>query len=427
MSEVWIDLGVVLVLLIFGGLFTATELALVSLRDGQLKAIAERGRRGARVQKLAAEPTRYLAAVQIGSIVAGFFSAAFGTATLADPLARLLERWGVAKYPADGLAVVIITLTITYVALVVSELTPRRYAMQRAEPVALLLGPMLDRLATAFRPLIWFLSKSTNVVLRLLRANPAASADQITSEELRALVASHEGLSEEERRIVRDVFGAGDRQLSEAMLPRTEVDFLEATLSVAEAARLAWEHAHTRYPVINASPDDVIGFVHVRDLRDPAYVGKEISVGEIVRTIPAFPESKPILATLTELQRTADQLALVIDEYGGVAGIVTVEDLVEELVGDIRDEYDAAAARPTPSDRGLGEVDGLLSLSEFRDRTGISLPSGPYETVGGMIFQVLGRLPIAGDAIDVAGCRLTVVAMKGWRIQSVLVTSIEPG
>ena len=213
------DLVIVLVLLIIGGLFTATELALVSLRAGQLQSIGERGKRGRRVVGLAGEPTRYLAAVQIGSIVAGFFAAAFGAAALAEPLAGQLSSWGMGGYAADSLGVVLVTLLVTFIALVVSELTPRRYAMQRSEGVAMLLGPTLDRLATLFRPVIWVLSKSTNLLLRLLGADPTAFRDEISTEELRELVMSHEGLPDQERHIVREVFAAGDRQVRDAMLP----------------------------------------------------------------------------------------------------------------------------------------------------------------------------------------------------------------
>ncbi|MDQ6773750.1 MAG: hemolysin family protein [Candidatus Dormibacteraeota bacterium] len=427
MSQVWVDVGILLILLVVGGLFTATEMSLVSLRVGQLNAVASRGRRGLRVARLAAMPTRYLAAVQIGSITAGFFAAAFGAAALADPLARLVVRWGVLKYPAaESLAVIVVTLLITCVALVISELTPRRYAMQHAEAVALLLGPPLDRLATLFRPLIWWLSKSTNLVLRVLRADPTASREQISSDELRQLVMSHEGLSDEQRRIVRDVFGASGRHVRQAMLPRTEVDFLDAALPVSEAAGLAWEHAHSRYPVIAGSSDEVIGFVHVRDLLDPAHAGREVSVRDIVRSVTAFPATKPMLAALSELQRTATHLALVVDEYGGLAGIVTVEDLVEELVGDIYDEYDVAASQAVPAEQGLGELDGLLSLGDFYQRTGISLPRGPYDTAGGLVLHLLGRMPEVGDTVEVAEHRLSVVAVQGWRIHRLRVTPVEP-
>ena len=271
MGGVWLDVGIVVLLLIVGGLFTATEMGLVSLRAGQLRDIAAQGKRGARVVRLAGDPGRYLAAVQIGSIVAGFFSAAYATATLAEPLADRFVASGMESHAsAESLAVVLITLVVTFLALVISELTPRRYALQKGRGVALLLGPLLDRLATVFRPLIWLLSKSTNVLLRLLRADPSAPGDQMTSDELRELVASHENLGDEERRIVREVFAAGSRKVRDAMLPRTDVDFLDASMTVAQAREVAYRHSHTRFPVMDGSPDSVLGFVHARDLLDPA-------------------------------------------------------------------------------------------------------------------------------------------------------------
>jgi len=426
MGGIWLDLSIVLVLLIIGGLFTSTELALVSLRAGQLEAIGKRGSRGARVAKLAAQPTRYLAAVQIGSIVAGFFAAAFGAAALAGPLAVPLESWGLGSDAAESIAVIVITLLITFIALVLSELTPRRYAMQRAEPVAMLLGPLLDRLASLFRPVIWLLSASTNGMLRLLRADPTAFRDEISVEELRELLMTHAGLPAQERAIVREVFAAGDRHVREAMLPRTDVDFLDASLPVADAARMAWEHAHTRYPVIDGSPDRVIGFVHVRDLLDPDLAGRPVTVRELVRGIVAFPGTKPLLPALTELQAAGAHLAVVVDEYGGLAGIVTVENLVEELVGDIYDEYDTRPAPAESTEPGLGEIDGLISLSEFRQRTGLLLAKGPYDTVGGLLVTMLSRVPTVGDEIEVSGHRLTVVAVDGWRVQRLQVSTIEP-
>ncbi len=424
----WLDVLIVLLLLIVGGLFTATELALVSLRAGQLLAIGRSGKRGSRVAALAADPSRYLAAVQIGSIVAGFFAAAYATATLAEPLGDRLVSWGVGSHAgAESIAVVAITMIVTVVALVVSELTPRRYAMQRAQPVATLLGPLLDRLSILFRPLIWLLSKLTNGLLRLLRADPAVFGDQISSEELRALVESHEALGDEERRIVRDVFSAGGRSVQSAMLPRTDVDFLDASISVSQARTLAWKHSHTRYPVTDGSADQVIGFVHSRDLLDPAHA-QSMPIRDIIRPVVAFPGSKPLLATLTEMQSTATQLALVIDEYGGLAGIITLEDIIEELVGDIYDEHDV---EPSGHVAGHGSivVDGLLRISDFTDRTGITLVPDPghssYETVGGLVVGRLGRMPEIGDAVEEAGHRFTVLAIVGRRIEQLEVSPLE--
>lgn len=217
LTGIWLNLLVVLVLLIIGGLFTATELALVSLRPGELDGLRERGNRGARVARLAGQPTRFLGAVQIGSIVAGFFAAAYATATLAEPLGEAFDEWGLSEDGGETLAVLIVTLATTFLALIVAELTPRRYAMQRPMPVASLLGPILDRLASLFRPVIWLLEKCTNGVLRALGVNPKVSRAEMSVEEVRELVLTHEEVPEQEKTIIRQVFATGERTIRQAM------------------------------------------------------------------------------------------------------------------------------------------------------------------------------------------------------------------
>jgi putative hemolysin len=415
------NIALVLLFVLIGGVFAAAEIALVSLRDTQIRALSDRGRRGRRVANLAADPNRFLAAVQIGVTVAGFFSAAFGAATLADDLAPVLEQWGVPSQVASTTALVAITLVIAYLSLVLSELVPKRLALQRAEAVAMALAPPLDVLATLVRPVIWLLSASTDVMVRLLGGDPSLGRDQISSQELRELVSEHEEFGEDERRIVTDVFEAGDRQIKEVLVPRTEVEFLPADMPVATAVRIVAEQPHSRYPVIAGSPDDVLGFVHVRDLLDPQLAGRRVRVETLARDVLFLPGTKPLLASLSEMRRTGSHLAVVVDEYGGTAGIVTLEDLVEELVGDIRDEYD----EPDPADRPqLGYVDGLVNLDEFTDRTAIELPEGPYETVAGFVMARLGRIPAVGQSVEVAGHRLEVMSLDGRRVATVRVSRL---
>jgi putative hemolysin len=244
--------------------------------------------------------------------------------------------------------------------------------------------------------------------------------------ELRELVSEHEALGEEERRIVEDVFEAGDRQIREVMIPRTEVDFLDANTPVYKAAKEALTQPHSRYPVIRGSADDVIGFVHVRDLLDPEMAARSVRVGELARQTLVLPWTRPILAALADMRREGCHIAIVADEYGGTAGIVTMEDLVEELVGDIRDEYDVEEAETTHHRGGDVEVDGLLNLDDFEDETGIELPEGPYETVAGYIMSRLGRVPDKGDAVEFDRHRLVVREVEGRRVSRVLVTTVPP-
>ena len=416
---IWVNLLVVLVLLIVGGLFTATELALVSLRPGELDELRSRGSRGTRVARLAGEPTRFLGAVQIGSIVAGFFAAAYATATLAEPLGDLMSG-DLGDGGGETVAVLIVTLATTFLALIIAELTPRRYSMQRPVPVASLLGPPLDVLAAVFRPVIWLLEKCSNGLLRVLGVNPNDSRAEMSVEEVRELVLTHEEVPEQERAIIRQVFAAGDRTVRQAMVPRASIDFLSATTTGAQARRAAWEHTHTRYPVLDGADDRVAGFLHVRDLFAPE-LDPDAPIRELIRPISAYPPNKKLLAVLAEMQTGAENIAAVVDEYGQLKGMVTLEDIVEELVGEMYDEYDRV---PTAVPGGATVVEGLTSLSDFERRIGVELPAGRYDTVGGYLQAALDRNPRVGDTIEVGGLRLTVDSVDGWRVDQVIVTRL---
>ena len=426
MSGTLVDALLVLAFVLLGGAFAAAEIALVSLREGQVRVLRERGRSGERLARLTADPNRFLAAVQVGVTLAGFFSAAFGAATLAGPLADRLLAWGVPDGLADTLAFVGVTILISYFSLVLGELAPKRLGLQRAEAVALVAAGPLDRIATIVRPLIWLLSRTTDLVVRLLGGDPRANREAITEEELRGLVAAHESLTGEERKLIDDVFAAGERQVREVMLPRTEVDFLDVGTTVSRAARLAMEAPHSRYPVVRRDSDDVVGFVHIRDLLAPDLPGgRAASVGDLTREVKRLPGTKKVLGALSEMRREGHHLAIVEDEYGGTDGIVTLEDLIEEVIGEIRDEYDEAGAAPARPG-GPAEVDGLLNLDDLAEQTGLRLPDGPYETAAGWVMWRLGRLPARGDVIRVDGWSVEVLDLDGRRASRLRVVPPEP-
>jgi putative hemolysin len=422
------NVALVFVFILVGAVFVAAEIALVSLRDSQIRALATTGRRGDRVAHLASNPNRFLSAAQIGVTFTALLSAAFGATSFADDLGPVFHDWGLSQGLADVLALLAVTIVISYFSLVLGELTPKRIGLQRAERVALALAPAVDRIATAFRPVVWLLSRSTDAVVRLIGGDPTATRDAISEEELRELVAAHETIGSEERKIVEDVFTAGDRQIREVMIPRTEVEFLEARTPVFKAARIAITNPHSRYPVVDRSHDDVVGFVHVRDLFNPAVSGRSVRVEEIVRPMKFLPATKRVLAALSEMRREGHHLAVVLDEYGGTFGIVTLEDLVEELVGDIRDEYDNARPEVEATASGAREVDGLLNLDDFAEETGVMLPDGPYETVAGYVASALGRVPDVGDTVAVGDYDLTVTELDGRRVARIMVSprALEP-
>jgi len=416
-TQIALDVVLVAVFILIGGLFVAAEISLISLREGQVRALSERGRRGARLARLMADPNRFLGAGQIGVTLAGFLSAAFGAATLAAPFGRWLEGLGLRPGAGQPVALVLITLVITYFSLVFGELAPKRMALQRSEGIAVVVAGPLDRIATLLRPVIWLLSASTDLVIRLFHGDPHTRGEAITQEELRDLVAAHESLTADERALIDDVFAAGQRQLSEVMIPRTEVEFLDGTLTVSRASRQVADSPHSRYPVVGRSHDDVTGFVHLRDLLSPSHpAGRAATVADVAREVTQLPGSKNVLAALSEMRRGGHHLAIVVDEYGGTDGIVTLEDLIEELIGEIRDEYDAAADEPTVSATGEMELDGLLNLDDFAETTGLVLDDGPYETAAGYVLSRLGRLPRTGDAVQVAERRLEVIELDGRRI-----------
>jgi putative hemolysin len=420
-SNIGRDAAVVLAFILIGGFFAAAEMALVSLREGQLRSLAHRGKRGQRAARLAQDPNRFLSAVQIGVTTATLLSGAFGAATLAAELRGVLRRNHVPAGLAATLSLVAVTVAISYFSLVLGELVPKRLALQRPEPIALAAAPVLDRISAAARPLVWLLSRSVDLVVRVLGGNPRAGRDAMSSDELRDMVTAHTDFGADERHIVGEVFDAGKRQLREVLLPRTEVEFIDAAMPMYRAAKIAASATHSRFPVYRDSYDDVIGFVHLRDLLNPDLVNREMPVQVVCRPVKQLPQSKTVLAALTEMRNDRSHLAIVVDEYGGTAGIVTLEDLLEELIGDIRDEYDVEDEQAKRLLGGEVEVDGLLNLDDFADETGVTLPEGPYETVAGYVMAALGKLPEPGDSVEASGHRLTVTEMDGRRIARIRV------
>ncbi len=414
---------IVLALIVVAGLFVAAEIAQISLRESQVKQMAMRGKRGARVAKLASNPNRLLAAAQVGVTFCGFLSAALGAEKLGVHFIPWLIDKGISEKSANTISLVTVTIVIAYVSLVLGELVPKRLALFRTETIALWSAAIVDYIAMAFRPIIWLLSKSTDQVVRIFGIDPKEQREQMSEEELLDLVAGHAALTDEERDIVEEVFNASERQVHEVMVPRTEVDFIDGSLTIAKAIALASEKSHSRYPVVRGSSDEVIGFIHVRDLIDPSLANSQAKIQELSRSIIFLPGTKGILPALTEMRAQRQHLAIILDEYGGTDGIVTMEDLVETLIGDIRDEYDGDEQDLAASSRtGDFEVDGLMSLEDLSEQAGIDIPEGPYETISGYVMHFLGRIPVEGDLLNVNGIRITVLSMEGKRVGRLLIS-----
>ncbi len=428
MSGAWPDVLLVLVFVVVGGLFAGSEIALVSLRESQIDALRRRGGRGAAVARLAEDPNRFLSAVQVGVTVTGFFSASYGAAALAPELAPGLVALGLAEGAAQTTAFVLVTLVVAALSLVLGELAPKRLALQRAEGLSLLAAGPLDLLARALRPVIWVLGKATDLVVRALGGDPSASREEIGDEELRSMVREHQGLDPVERRIVSEALDLADKSVRDVLLPRTEVAFLSFGSTVDEALTEATGRPHSRYPVIGADVDHVVGFVHVRDLYDAARRGEgDAGLDTVVREVPLLPEGLPVLAAMGVMRRRGTHLAVVIDEYGGTAGIVTLEDLVEEVVGDIRDEYDVPALVTDPAlPEGVVELDGLTHVDDVVDHVpDLVLAGEGFETIGGFVVDALRRIPSPGDTVLAEGHELLVLSMDGHRVERLRVTPLE--
>jgi magnesium and cobalt exporter, CNNM family len=434
---VWADVALVLAFVILGGLFAAAEMALVSLRPGQVTRVAQQGRRGRQVARLVEDPNRFLSAVQIGVTLAGFFSSAVGAVTLAQPVAGALRQVRVPASLASSLGLIAVTVLVAYVSLVLGELAPKRIALQRAETVARLAAVPVDALARLARPLIWLLGRSSDLVVRLTGGDPEQGRELVTEEELRDLVAQNEELTLDERRLIAEVLDAGDRPIREIMIPRLDVSALQQDLPIPEAVQVTTGRPFSRYPVVDGGLDDVVGFVHLRDLLTATDPG--IRVRDLARLVLRLPDSRRALPALAQMRREHAHLAVVMDEYGGGAGIVTLEDLIEELVGDITDEFDVALAKGDgqdadgrPPDLPTQPVEAQLRLDEFADQTGVVLPPGPYDTAAGWVVRELGRIPEEGDAAvledeRLGRVRLVVERMRGRRVEALRLERVEPG
>jgi putative hemolysin len=419
-GDLALNIVLVLVFVLIGGVFAATEMALVTLRDSQLNAIALRGRRGEKVASLARNPNRFLAAVQIGVTVAGFASAAYGASSIAPDVAPIFVALGLGEQAAATVAAILLTLVIAYLSLVLGELVPKRLAIQRNAAFSYAVAPVLNGFAVLMRPVIWLLSISTNLVVRLLGGDPNKAVEEMTEEELRDIVSSHEGLPDDERRILDDVLSLRHRHLSEIMRPRPEVTAVDGTGSVQDAIAEVHDQPYSRYPVIDRSIDDIIGFVHVRDLFDAQAENPQKLVRDILRPISYLPATARVLPTLTAMRANGQHIAVIIDEYGGTDGIVTLEDLVEEVVGEIFDEYDIESFTADLASEG-GAIDGRLNFQDFEEATGIRLPQSASDTVAGFVIERLGRLAQVGDTVQIDGATLQVTELDRRRISGLVV------
>ena len=405
---------IVFLLVLGNAIFVAAEYALITGRRSRLEERAERGGRGAKTAlRLMDDPVRFISTVQVGITIFAILLGAIG-----EPLLS-----GLMEPPLSNTVAFLISFAIlSYLSVVLGELVPKAVALQKAEPLAIALAIPLDWLARIAYPLVWLLEKSSNAVLRVLRVKPApAGMIAYTREDIRHSVAAAEDvgeLEEAEEEMLYKVFDFASKEVSAVMVPRPQVVGISAEMPPEEALRAVVDSPYTRYPVYRGSLDEMVGILHVRDLfgaiHDFGIAAVELE--SIVRPAYVVPETKDLAALLADFRREKQHMAIVIDEYGDMEGIVTLEDILEEIVGDIEDEFDLPDTSIERVDETHIRIDGTYTIDDFNEEFETELEQEDYNTMAGLVFGALGRAPEIGDEVLANGLRLSVLEVEGSRI-----------
>src|SRR2546423_1417098 len=411
-------------LILLNAFFVAAEYGLVTARRTRIIELHHQGNRRARdVLRITGDPPRFIAAMQLGVTLTSLAIGAVGE----HALTKAFDPW-----LATALAIALAYLILTFVHVVIGELVPKGIALGHSEGTALAVAAPVRAFFALCWPLIWVLQRTTNLVLGLLGLEPPGGETEVHSEaELKMLlnVSTERGEIEQgEQEMLYKVFDFADKEASDVMVPRPEVVALSVDLPPEECLRAVMESPYTRYPVYRGSLDDIVGILHVRDLFQ-ALVDRgmaEVVIAELVRPAHVVPETKDLAALLTEFRRTNQHMAIVVDEYGGMEGIVTLEDLLEEIVGEIEDEFDLPDESGEQGDEGTIRLDGTFPIDDFNERFHTELPAEDYHTVAGFVFGQLGRLPQAGDEISHDGLLFRVEEGEGQRIGKLAVTLQRP-
>jgi putative hemolysin len=425
-----IELALIGLLILLNGFFAGAEIAVVSARAARLRGLAEEGnRRAAAALRLKEDPDRFLATVQIGVTLVGTLASAVGGVAAIERLEPAIAAlpWPWLRVAAEPIAVGVVVFTIAYLSLVVGELVPKSLAVRHAESISLWVAPVIEGTSRLARPAVSALTASSRVLLRLLRQKGADPAPFHSLEDLKAIAeeAGRQGIVREE--IVAGAVEFHERDVREVMTPRPRIAALRAEATLDEAVRVIRQTGHSRYPVFEGQLDNVLGFVYARDVYDAALARGEASLPGLVRPALSVPAGKPATALLEQMRTQGVHVALVVDEHGSLEGLVTLEDLVEVIVGEISDEHRV----PMPTVKALGEgrfeADGSVKVHELGSDHGLDLPeSRSYVTLAGLVLERLGHIPSAGQSVEVPPYRLTVLGLEGRRIARVLVERAEP-
>ncbi|HET7168370.1 MAG TPA: hemolysin family protein [Candidatus Limnocylindrales bacterium] len=435
MSGSALELALIVVLVLLNGIFSASEIALVTIRRSRLQQLVDEGDRGAaRVQRLKSNPGRFLAVIQIGINFLGFLASAFAAVSLVDGAADWLRTFGPLADAAEGIALVVVTILLTLFTIVFGELVPKQIGLAHAERVAMTTSRLMEFLGTLFGPLVTVLTWVTRRIARLFGADVPAD-ERISSEELRLIIeqGGEQGILEaEEEQMIHAVIELGDQRVHEVMVPRIAMVTLKASATFEEAIDTVIEEGHSRIPVYEESIDEIVGIFYAKDLLTFVKEGapERPPLRSLLRPPVFVPESMTVDDLLHELQRRKVHLAIVLDEYGGTAGVVTIEDLLEEIVGEIQDEYDEEEPMVVRLSDDEARLDGRAAIDDLTELfdTDLALEDDDeYDTIGGLIYHRVGGVPKPGDQVTVDGLTLTVESVDGRRVDKVLVVRMREG
>jgi putative hemolysin len=419
-----LDVVVVLILILINGLFAMSELAVVSARRPRLKTLAGRGVKGAkRAMALAANPGRFLSAVQIGITLVGILAGAYSGASLGDHVSLWFQSLGMSRGLAEPLGLGLVVAVITYLSLIIGELVPKQLALRNAERIACVMAPFMTILSQVVGPIVTLLDASGRFVLFLLRRKPSPES-QVTEEEIRTLIAEAETagvLGSDERQMISGVMQLGSRPVRAVMTPRHEVDLIDLTDSVASVRRTITASAHSRLPAFDGDPEIIIGIVQAKDMLDAYLKGRKPDPKKFVRQAPIIPDTMDALDVVAKLRDSPVHIGLVHDEFGHFEGVVTSADILEAIVGTFHTEEGPPEAHATERDDGSWLLSGGMPVDELLELMSLPLPEKPvYHTVAGLMLERFGRLPKVGEHVEYAGWRFEIVDLDGRRIDKVL-------
>lgn len=430
-ATIIIQVLILFVLILINAFFAMSEIAIISLNDAKIEKMAEDGHKKAKmIKKLTKNSSNFLSTIQIGVTLAGFLTSASAAQSFATMIADALSpKWTALPYNFIlGLATVVITVIVSFFSLVLGELVPKKIAMQKSEKVSFAVAKALLVFSKIFAPFVKILSLATNGVVRLIGLDPNAGDEIVTEEEIRMMVdvGEEKGVIEsEQKEMINNIFEFDDIDVADIMTHRTDMECIEVDEPLQAILPIAIESGHSRIPVYDDDPDNIIGVVYVKDLLP--YVGTSIpkskTLRHIMRKAMYIPESKNCGELFNEMTEKKIQMAIVIDEYGGTAGIVTLEDLLEAIVGNIQDEYDNEDEEISVIDETTFTIDGITDIEEVEEELNIKLPEGDYDTLGGFIISELGFLPEDGEmnTVEYNGIEFTVLNVEDRRIGKVKV------